>query len=718
MYYAADAAFWNYFGSNGMAAIDAAFSMFNNLNPVSSYSSDLSEFPNSSLRSNWRAEALSMFDLKSATMQLIIEQLGLAEPRRYTWGLHDRALTPGTACPFGENYLVIKRNFDPAFGTLPSQLKPTSYVNGVLYSYEIVEFCTGPNPLAFAAFFPVDPVSDDNTAVAEYFGVGNAFTFFSTSPYGAFFTGLTRDDVGGLRYLYRTNNVALESAGPDALAHITNNTPQVLLTSNLTLFAAQSLTNDAATIQALYPGLVVSSTSNFFQNVYTTNLTAYFTNYPWDPLGTPAHLVFLTNVTSTVATRFVHSFGNVFLITPSGSRWTQQPLSTVPPANGKSWVTVETTIIGFTNTPWTPVTGTNAIFTNVTDVTYQTNGVSGDFAILPTNFCEFVILSSQLTNVTTITNTITSALNLFPNTNVSGTILSFTQNVISYFTNHYFIIEGITCQASNVALYQGVEKVSFVRRDFDSLLGRFWAPITNDYVLNSITNSGVLRQRTQRVVTAPDILISAADLAVGPATFPPAVFAETRNINFNQNFRNGQPPQLLGGPGTIETGTGLPPIVFTYNNVGPIFLNTGLIDTNAFLTELDQISEFIWASFDGTTNEPVIYPNDVSIQGLEAQMLLQITPGYLPNGTVGVGYAASLQVQSSNPSWQGPFFWTLAPGSPSLPPGLSIGTSGFSSGFISGTPTQDGFFDFTIRVGDSLGHTIDRSAAIRIVPHP
>src|SRR6516162_5722686 len=45
MYYAADAAFWNYFGSNGVAAVDAAFGMFNGLNNVSSYSSDLTEFP-------------------------------------------------------------------------------------------------------------------------------------------------------------------------------------------------------------------------------------------------------------------------------------------------------------------------------------------------------------------------------------------------------------------------------------------------------------------------------------------------------------------------------------------------------------------------------------------------------------------------------------------------------------------------------------------------
>jgi hypothetical protein len=321
-----------------------------------------------------------------------------------------------------------------------------------------------------------------------------------------------------------------------------------------------------------------------------------------------------------------------------------------------------------------------------------------------------------LTNVTTLTNNITSAINQLINTNLNGSILAITQNLISYFTNHYFIVAGITCVTNVPELYQGVEKISFVRRDYDSLTGRFWSPITNEYIMHAVTNSTVVPRRVSRVVTRPDILFSAADLAVGPAVYPPTVFAVQRNINFNQaNIAPGIPP--LAGPGTIETGGGLPQVAFVYNNSGPIFLNGGLIDTNAFLTELTQVEDFIWGNFDGTTNPPVIFPTDVSIQGLEAQMLTQVTPPYLPDGIVGVYYQAQLQVQTSAVGWQGPFHWSLAPNSPSLPPGLSLGTDGFSSGFISGTPLQDGFFDFTIRVGDSLGHTLDRSGAIKIIPH-
>ena len=719
IYYAYDGNFWNYFGSNGVAVIDAAFGVFNDLTNASSYSRELTEIPYNTSRKNFKAEALALLDLKSITMQLIIEQLGLTEPVRYTWDLHDRYLTPGTTCPFGENYLIVKRNFDPAFGTSPDQLKPTSYVNGTLFTYEILEFCTGPDPLALAFPFAVDPTAG-SSAVAELNGFGQGgFSGFIISPYGSFYNGLTRDDVGGLRYLLRTNNVNFESAGPDSLAHVTNTIPTLLVSSNLALLASQALTNDAAPLLALYPNLTILSTSNFFSNVYTTNFTGFFTNFPWDPVGTPAHLVFTTNVTPSVVSLFQHTFGNVIQLVPNGhGGWTAVPLATPPAPTNQAWISIETTTVGTTNQPWTPV-GTVTTFTNTTLQTYQTNGVVGDFFILPTNLCEIAILSSQLTNVQTFTNQIFAATNLFANTNVTGTLLGFTQNVITYFTNHAFVIYPISCLTSNVAAYQGVEKITFIRRDFDSLFGRFWNPITNEYVLNTVTNFTVFPQRISRALIRPDILLSAADLTAGPNEIP-AVPAAARSLVFNTNSENFG----LAGPGTIESGTvgttvgPLPVTQFTFNNAGPVFYNFGLIDTNAFLDELSQSTVLIWASYDGSTNVPTLYPNDVSIFALENQMLIQVSPPYLPDGTVGQPYDSQLQTAASTPNWQAPYTWSLAPGSPGLPPGLSLDTAGSNTGRVSGTPTQDGFFDFIIRVTDSQGRTVDRSYSIRVVPSP
>jgi hypothetical protein len=730
MYYSCDASFRNYFGDAGVSAIDGAFNVYSDLGPVSAFSPDLSEVPFKMSRKNYRAESLFLLDLKATTMQLIIETLGLAEPTRYTWSLHDRFLQPGTTCPFGEVYLVIKRNFDPPYGTSLDQLKPTSYVNGVLLSYSIVEFCTGPNPLAYCLPFPVDPttqVDDIDTAVADYFGFGAAFTAFSYSPFGLFYNGLTFDDVGGLRYLYRTNNVNFESSGPDSFVHVTNGTPTLLITSNLTLLASQALTNDAPTLQGLYPNLVILSTSNFFSNVYTTNFTAYFTNFPWDPIGTAPHIAFVTNVTSSVATLFSHLFGNVLQVVPAGSAsgWTLVPLLTPPPPTSRTIVTLQTTTVAVSNNPWAPV-GSTQVLTNTTSVTYQTNGVVGDYVILPTNWCEVSIISSQLTNVTSFTNPVVTATNFFGATNQAGTLLAFTQNLIGYFTNHYFIVYPITCNNSNVALYQGIDKFTFIRRDFDSLTGRYFQPLTNWYTLNMVTNNTVIKQRVHRIVTRPDILITAADLAAGPDQ-PPATPAVRRSIGANTGYNTNFENLYLAGPGTIESGNApglpggngpLPGTQFIYNNVGPIFINFGLVDTNAFLEEQDHIPIFVWGSFDGTTNVPTIYPNDVSVTMLENEMLVQVSPPILPDGSVNVDYSAELLVQSGTPGIQGPFTWTLAPSSPGLPPGLRLQTDGFNSGVISGTPYQDGFFDFVVRVIDAFGNPIDRSMSIRILPPP
>jgi len=714
LYYTCDANFWDFFGARGVAEVDKAFAVFNALPKASDMSADLHEYPLQSRRTNYRAEALFLYDIKSWVMCLMLEQLGLAEPDRYTWALHNRYLLPNTQCPFGETYLIVKRNFDPFLGTSYDQLKPTSYVNGSLLSYQIIEYCNAPlPPQAWCQPVPVDAEADLYSSVAALFGFNELFLY---SPYGAFFQGLTRDDVGGLRYLLSTNNMNVESAGPNTLTLVTNPVPTLLVTSNLTLLAAQSLTNDAPTLQGLFPNLVVLSSSNWFTNVYITNTTPYFTNHPWDPVGTAPQLEFATNVTPTVETRYQHTFGNVLRLIPTPSGWVTRPLVTSPQNNGMSWVTIETTSVAISNNPWAPV-GSTLILTNTSYLTYQTNDVVGDYVILPTNMCEIAILASQLTNVLTYTNPIVAATNIgVISTNVggltnAGTVLYFAQNYITYFTNHIFVILPVICEQTNVALRQGIEKISFVRRDYDSLLNRFFMPITNEYTLNAVTNNTIIPQKVRRVVTQPDFLFTARDITAGPAQRPytPAVL---RDINFSTNNNNAYPG--LAGPGTIE-----PQTTFTFNNVGPLYYNAGLIDTNAFLTELDQVTEFIWGSFDGTTNVPVIYPNDVSITDMENQVLVQVSPPYLPAGVVGVEYSANLYVQASTSNWQpgpdGPTF-ELAPGSPGLPPGLQIMRDTNGSGLIYGYPSAEGTYDFVIRVADSLGHNVDRSFAITINP--
>src|SRR5256712_7661785 len=124
--------------------------ILNGLTNVSSYSADLSEVPQEALRINFRAQALGLFDLKSAALHVLVEQLGLADPVRYTWCLRARILPTGLMCP-EYVYTVIKRNFDPV------TLEPSSYVNGTLYTYRIIEFCP-PMDMAESCQFFVWPL--------------------------------------------------------------------------------------------------------------------------------------------------------------------------------------------------------------------------------------------------------------------------------------------------------------------------------------------------------------------------------------------------------------------------------------------------------------------------------------------------------------------------------------------------------------------------------
>jgi hypothetical protein len=199
--YAYDEAFIGFFGTNGVKAIDEIFQMLNDLPPASKMSADLSEFPLTTLRHNFEAAQLGLLDIKSCALTLVLEELGLAQATRWVWALHHREPLPGPG-GFGV-YDVIQYNVDPV------TLDWTAYVNESLYTYSIQEV---PPP----GFFT--PFSDALEELVPPDGFPNlpATAFGGFSP-GNFYTGLTRDDVGGLRYLWRPKNVQAETLLPGTL---------------------------------------------------------------------------------------------------------------------------------------------------------------------------------------------------------------------------------------------------------------------------------------------------------------------------------------------------------------------------------------------------------------------------------------------------------------------------------------------------------------------
>ena len=184
--YAFDQSFVDYFGSNGVAAVESAIQILNDL----PRSSDivLSNFPPDTRGINFRSGG--RYDLKSTALALLVEQMGLTQPVRNILDLRD--WSPD----------VIQRNFDP------ETLAASKVVNGITYDgtlytngglHDIVEF-------------PLDAQASPNSAVAD------AFSYMYVGlPGGDFYSGLTSDDAGGFRYLLNATNVNWESLPKDVL---------------------------------------------------------------------------------------------------------------------------------------------------------------------------------------------------------------------------------------------------------------------------------------------------------------------------------------------------------------------------------------------------------------------------------------------------------------------------------------------------------------------
>jgi hypothetical protein len=676
LYIACDDTFKGFFGDRGIAEVDKAFAILNNVTNVSRYTESLVEFPEEAQLVNLRASALSLTDLKSVVLGGMMEQFGLYYPTRAVWVIRQR--TQGVPCPTANSYVVTKRNLDIIPGTLNTS-PYTSYVNGTLYSYFILENCTGPN-LADAVEFPVDPLARTYTAVTDW---ANAL-YVGLDLTGGYYTGLTRDDVAGIRYLYRTNNYNRENAGPDTFQFVTNldaNAVQLLGSQDLSLLASAALVNNDAALAALFPGLQFSAPgTTIFTNVGTPNVIGYFTNSPFDPAGTAPHIpVIKTNGwTTNIVQLFTHQFANV--ITNSYSPKSKAAL-------------LQTTV---TSSPFSPA-GSPPV-TNSTFKPLLLQQVSGDFFIIPANLCGFNIVRTQLATTLTTTNPVlTVTFGLTNAGNTSTTIVSqVSQSIVTYFTSNVVVINPVTCPADTVDTRQGVEKLTFLRRDVDSLLGQFFQPITNDYTLMAVTltNGPLVPQHIRRIVTAPDILYTVQDL-------PNLLYV--RNLNFNDANR----PANLAGPGTIES-----PTTFTFDSSGPLYANAfSFAATNFFLnpTEATQQPGFFYGSFDGSTNDPVVYPNGTTLGDLENLLLSPfIVTGSIPNAHIGVNYST----QFTGIGGQPPYTWSLIPGS-ALPSGLNLS----SDGVISGTPDGPAAtYDFTIRITDTAANFRDIPFTLTIDP--
>ncbi len=194
--YTFDQSFLEYFGTDGVAAVESAISILNNLPPASQI--DPATYPADVTRINWRAQAEGLFDLKSQALALLLEQMGLGSPTRFAWCVHSYSMVNDQP-----QVTVIQRNFDPF------TFAPTNRVNDTLYTYFLAFGDSGSS--VDAVELTIDPLSQLNPAVAD-----------AALSFGSLYTGLSRDDVGGLRYLLQTNNLNYEPLLPDVQGAGTN----------------------------------------------------------------------------------------------------------------------------------------------------------------------------------------------------------------------------------------------------------------------------------------------------------------------------------------------------------------------------------------------------------------------------------------------------------------------------------------------------------------
>jgi hypothetical protein len=138
------------------------------------------------------------------------------------------------------------------------------------------------------------------------------------------------------------------------------------------------------------------------------------------------------------------------------------------------------------------------------------------------------------------------------------------------------------------AIRPGLDKVTFVRPAYDSLLGQFFTPFTNQFTDKYIKNNTVVEQQVERVVQQPDFIFSSGDTSrIG---FGATLVARTGTSNW---WNSGSPG--LAGPGLIR-----PPIRMTFGRWSAVRTDDRWPDS--------FVENLRWGSFDNSTNQPVTYP--------------------------------------------------------------------------------------------------------------
>ena len=632
--YTYDESFLNYFGSNGVVAIEKAMGILNAIPPASTIATN---YPPSSASENnlWnypvrpdrfhpRAYNDRILDIKSYALAELFGFMGLGNPEDSAFQLE-----------FGS---VTLRNWDPiSYG-------PSKYVNGTLLSW-VVLGATNAQP------FPIDVTKPIITLA------GTIDHRVPRLDEGKYLVAPTRDDIGGYRYLYRKDNFNMEALPPSTYQVVTNEpnlTNPAIFSIDLRWFCKESRTNTPASFRQFVatnqwwgsvvtnlniPPLLILKTNVAWEMGWTTNVTPYLTNFPWTPIGQPATLVYVTNKSRTFQPSYDYIFGNVITnihVPASESEVLYRSWEVVPKA------------------PLWSVLGAVPTTTNYNTTVMNDNCPHGEIIILPaTNVAGYHFTDMQFEVVNTLTNLLTGTNNLanpggaLPGQGGGlgaggGAITNFVgvmEDEVWQSTNHAYLAFPIVMQ-TNTMLLGGIDKIRYFRMQGDSLMttnysaNRFLKDYrfpsleeqtftyiipnssqaaTNaalpsyqyemDYVTEGVRKTGTFI----KFFTQPDILFSAmnAPSTVTSTNVPPAAI--------DNNAINGLQTLGLNGPGVIQASGNM---VIGFNKIG---IHWDL-DPTFFRNEENQEPGWIWGHYDGSMSEPMVFPNSQTIRDLEKQI--------------------------------------------------------------------------------------------------
>jgi hypothetical protein len=193
--YGFDPSFEEYFGKPGIAAVQAAFDLLNEIPAASQIV--VTNFQTISFAEDSRAVSANLLDVKTTTLSLVLRLLGLNDPENNVWVLRDRTVTQ-----FFTNYYVIQRNFDPV------TLLPSKSINQAGYTYEVYEFYSDYSN--YFGFADAVELMLDPQPISTLAGFIPRAPLWPWARVGTFFFGFNQDDLGGLKYLLHPSNINYE----------------------------------------------------------------------------------------------------------------------------------------------------------------------------------------------------------------------------------------------------------------------------------------------------------------------------------------------------------------------------------------------------------------------------------------------------------------------------------------------------------------------------